>query len=103
MQAVAAEPRAAFGWDPGAAPAALLLGVLASDARLAVRALRDFCGALRTDFLLPAPSVRPVMPQGLPRVLAEQITCDGCHNSWAVQPCAPAMQCTATRAGLCRV
>jgi len=68
VQAVAAEPRAAFGWDPGAAPAALLLGVLASDARLAVRALRDFCGALRTDFLLPAPSVRPVMPQGLPRV-----------------------------------
>ena len=40
MQAAAAEPRAACGWDPGAAPAALLLGVLASDARLAVRALR---------------------------------------------------------------
>ena len=59
LQTAAAAPHAACGWAPSANPPCLLLGVLASDVRLAVRALRDFCAALGSDFLLPEPDVRP--------------------------------------------
>ncbi|KAK9840842.1 hypothetical protein WJX81_008459 [Elliptochloris bilobata] len=52
---VAAAPHAACSWDPRVRPSGVLLGVLASDVRLAVRALRDFCAALDTEFLLPQP------------------------------------------------
>lgn len=67
VQTAAAAPHAACGWapsaDPLAKPPSLLLGVLASDARLAVRALRDFCAALGAKFLLPEPDVRPLWHQ----------------------------------------
>ena len=59
LQTAAAAPHAACGWAPSANPPCLLLGVLASDVRLAVRALRDFCAALGSEFLLPEPDVRP--------------------------------------------
>lgn len=41
------------GWDPGAAAPEVLLGVTASDSRLAVRALRDWCSALGLTYVPP--------------------------------------------------
>ena len=50
-QVAAAAPYTPAGWNPEAAEAPeVLLGVLASDVRLAVRALRDYCQALGLPF-----------------------------------------------------
>ena len=36
----------------------MLLGIMASDARMAVRALRDWCQELEIDYILPENKVR---------------------------------------------
>jgi hypothetical protein len=43
---------AAEGWNPAGAPE-VLLGVVASDNRLGLRALRDWCAALGLEYILP--------------------------------------------------
>ena len=53
MQVVAANPAPAEAWDPSVQPPEILLGVLSSDIRLAVRALRDWTSALKVQFILP--------------------------------------------------
>lgn len=54
LQLIYGQPCAAEGWNPGAAGAReVLLGVVASDGRLALRALRDWCAALGLEFLQP--------------------------------------------------
>lgn len=60
-------PNAAIGWDPSSSTDEIpevLLGVLASDARLAVRALRDYCTALNVPFFVPESRVpnAPTLP-----------------------------------------
>lgn len=47
-----AHPNIPENWNP-ALNSETLLGVLASDARLAVRALRDWCQALDLEFVMP--------------------------------------------------
>ncbi|KAL4444597.1 hypothetical protein ABPG77_002414 [Micractinium sp. CCAP 211/92] len=54
----AAAPYAPAGWNPEAAASSsavpeVLLGVVASDVRLAVRSLRDYCQALGLPFQMP--------------------------------------------------
>ena len=50
----AASPRPAASLNPAASPAPeVLLGVVASDVRLAMRALRDYCEALGLPFQVP--------------------------------------------------
>lgn len=46
------EPRPDAGWAPHLNPE-VLLGVVAGDARTALRALRDWCGALELPFAQP--------------------------------------------------
>jgi Domain of unknown function (DUF1824) len=46
-------PCPAEGWNPGDVAPEVLLGVTASDARLAVRALRDWCSALALPYTPP--------------------------------------------------
>lgn len=58
LETVAKRPLPAQGWDPAATEKELLLGVLASDVRLAVRALRDWTDALHVPFVAPASRVR---------------------------------------------
>jgi hypothetical protein len=43
-------------WDPAAPD--LLIGILASDVRLAIRALRDWTQAMRVAFVMPESRVR---------------------------------------------
>lgn len=55
VQVAAAAPHAPAGWNPEAAASSsaapeVLLGVVASDVRLAVRSLRDYCQALGLPF-----------------------------------------------------
>lgn len=52
LQAVYQSSNAAVGWNPGGSRG-VLLGVLASDARVAVRALRDWCQALELPYMVP--------------------------------------------------
>jgi hypothetical protein len=54
-QAVYASTNMAVGWTPGRE---VLLGVLSSDARVAVRALRDWCQALGLPYAVPECKVR---------------------------------------------
>jgi hypothetical protein len=58
-QAAYVEPWPDAGWVPHLNPD-VLLGVVAGDARLAVRALRDWCGALELPFVTPECKVREV-------------------------------------------
>ena len=58
LETVAQHPLPGIGWDPGAAERDLLVGVLASDVRLAVRALRDWTQALHVPFVVPTSRVR---------------------------------------------
>ncbi|KAK9813162.1 hypothetical protein WJX72_010000 [[Myrmecia] bisecta] len=51
--AAAGQPWAVAGWDPAGGAGQVLLGVLASDVRLAMRALRDYTQALSTPWMLP--------------------------------------------------
>lgn len=46
LELAVANPWPAAEWNPGAEPRDVLLGVLANDVRLAVRALRDWTQAL---------------------------------------------------------
>lgn len=57
VKAVACEPVVAAGWDPTRVPADLIVAVLSSDVRLALRALRDYCQALGVEFVQPASRV----------------------------------------------
>jgi len=45
------------GWDPSIEPPEILLGILSSDIRLAVRALRDWANALHVPFVIPTSRV----------------------------------------------
>jgi hypothetical protein len=54
-QAVYASTHMAVSWSPGRE---VLLGVLSSDARVAVRALRDWCQALGLPYVVPQCKVR---------------------------------------------
>lgn len=47
------------GWDPAAQPSTMMLGVLSSDVRMAVRALRDYADALNLEFVMPKSRVGP--------------------------------------------
>lgn len=53
IQVVAANAAPCEGWDPSVQPPQVLLGILSSDIRLAVRALRDWTGALHVPFVIP--------------------------------------------------
>ena len=59
LQVAAGSAYPAAGWDPGAQPSTLLLGILSGDVRLAVRALRDYTGALGAAFVVPESRVLP--------------------------------------------
>lgn len=52
------------GWDPARAPREVLLGVVASDVRLALRALRDYSAALGLPAATPESRVpgHPALP-----------------------------------------
>ena len=54
---VARHPWAPSEWDPRTSRD-VLMGILASDVRLAVRALRDWSHALQVDFVPPVSKVR---------------------------------------------
>ncbi len=57
MQVVATNAAPSEGWDPSIQPPEILLGVLSSDIRLAVRALRDWANALHVPFVIPTSRV----------------------------------------------
>lgn len=57
LRTAAAAPWPAAGWDPAAAPPAVLIGVLASDDASAARSLRDYCQALGARYSPPTPRV----------------------------------------------
>jgi hypothetical protein len=52
-QCVYTQPWPDAGWAPQSADQEVLMGLMAGDARVAVRALRDWCGALGLTFVLP--------------------------------------------------
>lgn len=52
-QAVYTSPNNTCGWNPEASQPDVLLGLMASDVRLGLRGLRDWCDALKLDFMLP--------------------------------------------------
>ena len=57
-QEAASNPWPPAAWDPAAQPPSLLIGVLSSDVRLAVRALKDCARALGVPFEMPTSRVR---------------------------------------------
>ncbi len=57
MQVVATNAAPSEGWDPSIQPPEILLGILSSDIRLAVRALRDWANALHVPFVIPTSRV----------------------------------------------
>lgn len=59
-QTAAAKAYPSAGWDPAAQPSSLMMGVLSGDVRLAVRALRDYTGALSAEFVMPMSRVSSV-------------------------------------------
>lgn len=58
LQVAVSHPAPAEGWDPSLQPPEILLGILSSDIRLAVRALRDWTNALHLPFVIPKSRVR---------------------------------------------
>lgn len=56
-QAVYSQPWPDAGWAPQPSDPDVLIGVVAGDARLAVRALRDWCGALGLPYIQPESKV----------------------------------------------
>ena len=61
LQIVASNSAPSEGWDPSVQPPQILVGVLSSDIRLAVRALRDWTSALHIPFVVPKSRVsRPL-------------------------------------------
>lgn len=48
----------AASWDPAIQPPSVLLGIVSSDVRLAMRALRDYLAALHLPFVAPTSRVR---------------------------------------------
>lgn len=59
-QVAASHPSPSEGWDPSIQPPEILLGILSSDIRLAVRALRDWTSALHVPFVVPESRVMSV-------------------------------------------
>ena len=57
-QVAVSHPARSEGWDPSTTPPEILIGILSSDIRLAVRALRDWTSALGVPFVLPKSRVR---------------------------------------------
>ncbi|KAL0052044.1 hypothetical protein WJX82_006991 [Trebouxia sp. C0006] len=60
VEVIATNAAPAEGWDPSIQPPEILLGVLSSDIRLAVRALRDWASALHVPFVIPTSRVEGV-------------------------------------------
>lgn len=58
MQIAVSNPAPSEAWDPTNNPPEILLGILSSDIRLAVRALRDWTNALSVPFVTPKSRVR---------------------------------------------
>jgi len=58
LQAAASAPWPPAAWDPAAQPPSLLIGIVSSDVRLAVRALRDCACALDVPFQMPSSRVK---------------------------------------------
>lgn len=58
MQVAVSHPAPTEAWDPANNPPEILLGILSSDIRLAVRALRDWTNALSVPFVTPKSRVR---------------------------------------------
>jgi hypothetical protein len=57
LRTAAGAPWPAAGWDPGARPPAVLIGVLATDDVSAARSLRDYCETLGARYAPPTPRV----------------------------------------------
>lgn len=57
-QAVYSSSNPSYGWVPDSDDPDVLLGVVSSDVRLAMRAYRDWCGALNLEFVAPEIRVR---------------------------------------------
>ncbi|KAA6426201.1 MAG: hypothetical protein FRX49_04053 [Trebouxia sp. A1-2] len=60
IEVVATNAAPSEGWDPSIQPPEILLGILSSDIRLAVRALRDWANALHVPFVIPTSRVEGV-------------------------------------------
>ncbi|KAL3153089.1 hypothetical protein ABBQ38_012107 [Trebouxia sp. C0009 RCD-2024] len=60
VQVAVSHPAPAEGWDPSIQPSEVLLGILSSDIRLAVRALRDWTSALHLPFVIPKSRVEGI-------------------------------------------
>eukprot|EP00955_Chlamydomonas_euryale_P079259 363275-Chlamydomonas_euryale.AAC.9 len=57
-QAIYTSPNPSRGWIPDSSDPDVLLGVVSSDVRLAVRACRDWCSALNLEYVSPEIRVR---------------------------------------------
>lgn len=57
LQLAYSNPSAAEGWTPGPQPE-VLMGVCASDSRLGLRALKDWCQAMDLEYVMPDCKVR---------------------------------------------
>ena len=53
LQVAVVNPAPEEGWDPNMQPPQILLGILASDSRVAMRALHDWTTMLGTPFIAP--------------------------------------------------
>lgn len=75
-QVAAGSPHTPAGWNPDAVEVPeVLLGIVASDVRLAVRSLRDYCQALGLPFKASkAAGVDPVGPQVLSALFVKRPT-----------------------------
>ena len=51
----------AANWDPAGQPPSILIGIVSSDVRLAMRSLRDYLAALHLPFVAPTSRVSNVM------------------------------------------
>lgn len=76
----------------------VLIGILASDIRLAVRSLKDFTAALGTPFVMPESRVRfrPLLIELLPSVLGSSL-----HLDFSSSPQGPGLQALSKISELC--
>lgn len=73
LQCVMAEPNAEAGWSPQTPE--ILLGVLSSDVRLGLRALRDWTDTVNADYVIPE-----VRVCSLACFVMLQLTFTGCNG-----------------------
>lgn len=84
LQFVFAHKHEEVGWDPEQPQ--ILLGILCSDARLGVRALRDWCCAAGTKFVMPESQVRSVCDRSWPIKVGAYKT-DVAYRAYLYQEC----------------